>query len=144
VIVISRSVNEQIVIGDDITIMVVEIRGDMVRLGIKAPREVPVHRGEIYAAIRQSEPQSSNDGRGGGPGRLPRSIELSSQHAALLDRLATEAASRLRKPITRDQMLAAILSAIGELNLDWSRLERFDELPPLLLAAAAEHAEREG
>lgn len=145
-IVISRKVNEQIVINDEISIMVVEIRGDMVRLGIEAPREVPVHRGEIYDAIRQSEPRRSNDGRGdGGPDRrLSRGAELSPEHAALLDRLAAEAAARLRRPITRDQMLAAILDAVRELDLDWSRLERLEELPPLLLSAAAEHTERDG
>ncbi len=50
-LVLSRKKNESIVINDDISIVVVEIRGDKVRLGIEAPREVPVHRREIYDAI---------------------------------------------------------------------------------------------
>ena len=54
-LVLSRKKNETIVIGDDITIVVVEIRGDKVRLGIEAPKEVPVHRQEVYDAIKRSE-----------------------------------------------------------------------------------------
>lgn len=55
-LVLSRKKNEQIVIGDDITIVVVEIRGDKVRLGVEAPKEVPVHRREVFDAIQQGEP----------------------------------------------------------------------------------------
>ena len=53
-LVLSRKKNESIVINDDITIVVVEIRGDKVRLGIEAPKEVPVHRNEVYEAIRRN------------------------------------------------------------------------------------------
>ena len=54
-LVLSRKKNESIVINDDITIVVVEIRGDKVRLGVEAPKEVPVHRREVYDAIRRNE-----------------------------------------------------------------------------------------
>lgn len=50
-LVLSRKKNESIVINDSIVITVVEIRGDKVRLGIEAPREVPIHRSEVHAAI---------------------------------------------------------------------------------------------
>lgn len=50
-LVLSRKKSESIVINDDITIVVVEIRGDKVRLGIEAPKEVPVHRREVFDAI---------------------------------------------------------------------------------------------
>jgi carbon storage regulator len=50
-LVLSRKKNESIVINNDITVTVVEIRGDKVRLGIVAPKEVPVHRQEVYEAI---------------------------------------------------------------------------------------------
>lgn len=53
-LVLSRKKNESIVINDDITIVVVEIRGDKVRLGVEAPKEVPVHRKEVYDAIKRS------------------------------------------------------------------------------------------
>src|SRR6202023_2646727 len=50
-LVLSRKKNESIVIDDTIIVTVVEIRGDKVRLGIQAPKEVPVHRQEVYDAI---------------------------------------------------------------------------------------------
>ena len=53
-LVLSRKKNESIVINDDISIVVVEIRGDKVRLGVEAPKEVPVHRREVYDAIQRS------------------------------------------------------------------------------------------
>ncbi|HLQ46912.1 MAG TPA: carbon storage regulator CsrA [Planctomycetaceae bacterium] len=52
-LVLSRKRNESVVIDDKIVITVVEVRGDKVRLGIQAPRDVPVHRSEILAAIQQ-------------------------------------------------------------------------------------------
>lgn len=60
-LVLSRKKNERIVIGDNIVITVVEVRGDRVRLGIEAPQEVPIHRSEVHAEIRREEPQSEKD-----------------------------------------------------------------------------------
>ncbi len=54
-LVLSRKKNESIVINNDITIVVVEIRGDKVRLGVEAPKEVPVHRQEVFDAIRRND-----------------------------------------------------------------------------------------
>lgn len=55
-LVLSRRKEEQVVIGDnEIVITIVEIRGDKVRLGIEAPKEVPVHRREVYEAICRAE-----------------------------------------------------------------------------------------
>ena len=50
-LVLSRKKNESIVINHDITVVVVEIRGDKVRLGVEAPKDVPVHRKEVYDPI---------------------------------------------------------------------------------------------
>jgi len=54
-LVLSRKKNESIVINNNITIVVVEIRGDKVRIGIEAPKEVPVHRREVYDEIRRNQ-----------------------------------------------------------------------------------------
>ena len=52
-LVLSRHKDESIMIGDDIVVSVVDIRGDKVRLGIDAPSDVPVHRQEVYEAIQR-------------------------------------------------------------------------------------------
>ena len=51
-LVLSRKKNESIIISDNITVTVIEIRGDKVRLGIEAPKDVSVHRREVYEAIQ--------------------------------------------------------------------------------------------
>jgi carbon storage regulator len=53
-LVLSRKRDERIVIGDNIVITVIEVRGDKVRLGIDAPNDVPVHRQEVMDAIRRN------------------------------------------------------------------------------------------
>jgi len=62
-LVLSRKKNQSIVINDDITIVVVEIRGDKVRLGVEAPKEVPVHRQEVYETIRRKESEPDDPTR---------------------------------------------------------------------------------
>lgn len=61
-LVLSRKVNESIVIADNIVITVIEVRGDKVRLGVEAPKDVPVHREEVYEAIKKAvEAQTAAD-----------------------------------------------------------------------------------
>ncbi|WP_437205450.1 carbon storage regulator CsrA [Planctomicrobium sp. SH664] len=60
-LVLSRHRDESIMIGDNIVITVVDIRGDKVRLGIQAPTEVPVHRQEVYEAILRERSQNLGD-----------------------------------------------------------------------------------
>lgn len=55
-LVLSRYAGESIVINNDITVTVVEIRGEKVRLGVVAPRDTPVHREEVYEAIHGAKP----------------------------------------------------------------------------------------
>jgi carbon storage regulator len=59
-LVLSRRQDERIVIGEQIVITIVEIRGDKVRVGIEAPRDVPVHRREVYDAIQRHNAPSSS------------------------------------------------------------------------------------
>ena len=63
-LVLSRKKNEGIRIRDDIHLVVVEVRGDKVRLGIEAPKGVPVHRDEVYAAIQRKLEVAVSDGQG--------------------------------------------------------------------------------
>jgi carbon storage regulator len=59
-LVLSRQRDETIMIGDDVEITVVDIRGDKVRLGITAPRHIQVHRKEVYDAIKRENRQAAN------------------------------------------------------------------------------------
>ncbi len=63
-LVLSRKLNQSIVIGDDIHIVVVSVDRDTVKLGIQAPREVPVHRAEVYEEIQRAN-------RAAVPGTIP-------------------------------------------------------------------------
>ena len=55
-LVLSRKCNESIVIDENIVVTVIEVRGDKVRLGIQAPRDVPIHRSEIVASLQREQP----------------------------------------------------------------------------------------
>lgn len=54
-LVLSRQKDESIIIGDDVVVTIVDVRGDKVRLGITAPKEIPVHRREVYEAIQREK-----------------------------------------------------------------------------------------
>ena len=60
-LVLSRKTNDSIVINNEITIVVVEIRGEKVRLGVEAPKEVPVHRREVYDAIKRAVDENNSN-----------------------------------------------------------------------------------
>jgi carbon storage regulator len=66
-LVLSRKKNESIIINDHITLTVVEIRGDKVRLGIDAPKDVTVHRREVYEAIQNQAKEHENAAQGISP-----------------------------------------------------------------------------
>ena len=59
-LVLSRCKDESIMVGDDIEIKIVDIRGNKVRLGISAPRQIAVHRMEVYKAIKKGQKKNSN------------------------------------------------------------------------------------
>jgi carbon storage regulator len=60
-LVLSRKRDQQIMVGDEVVITVVDVRGDKVRLGIEAPAHVPVHRQEIYDAIKANQSRDVKD-----------------------------------------------------------------------------------
>ena len=74
-LVLSRQRDESIIIGDNVVITVVDVRGDKVKLGIEAPREIPVHRREVYEAIlrenRQATLLKTDDAQLLGPQGMP-------------------------------------------------------------------------
>jgi len=60
-LILSRHFGESIVIGDDITVQVLDVRRGQVRIGITAPKDIPVHREEIYELIRNERLDAEND-----------------------------------------------------------------------------------
>lgn len=60
-LVLSRKRNESVVINDQIVVTVIEVRGDKVRLGIQAPRDVPIHRSEVMDAIQRAQEVGAPD-----------------------------------------------------------------------------------
>jgi carbon storage regulator len=85
-LVLSRHIDEAIVVGDDVEIVVVDIRGDKVRLGVNAPTRVAVHRKEIYESIRQENAQAA--GLRDVLGRLPGTPSLAEQRATAIASIA--------------------------------------------------------
>ena len=75
-LVLSRQKDETIMIGDDVEITVVDIRGDKVRLGITAPPHIPVHRKEVYEAIQRENREAAKLK----PGEIPHVESLAKEH----------------------------------------------------------------
>ena len=61
-LILTRRIGESIIIGDDVSVTILEVKGQQVRIGTKAPRDVSVHRDEIYERI-QKEKQESSKGK---------------------------------------------------------------------------------
>jgi carbon storage regulator len=106
VVVLSRKKNEAIVINDNIIVTVVEIRGDKVRLGIENPKEIPVHRQEVWQAIQRAASVA--------PPEIPKP-HFSEPQPDKLDRLASALQARLAVAVNRDLVAAAMREAGIEL-----------------------------
>lgn len=85
-LVLSRHCEEAIMIGDDVEIVIVDIRGDKVRLGVNAPARVAVHRKEIYESIREENAQAAS--LRGVLGSLPGAPSMAQQRAAAISSIA--------------------------------------------------------
>ncbi len=65
-LILTRRIGESLLVGDDVKITILEIQGNQIRLGIKAPREIEVHREEIYQRIKQEQKRNRNNNKGDG------------------------------------------------------------------------------
>lgn len=59
-LILTRKVGESLLIGDDVSVTILNIRGNQIKVGIKAPNDVPVHREEIYQRIQEAKVQQSD------------------------------------------------------------------------------------
>jgi carbon storage regulator len=66
-LVLTRKPGESVMIGDDVVITVLETRGDVIRIGIRAPREVQVHREEVYKELRAADREAASPNGGQNP-----------------------------------------------------------------------------
>lgn len=76
-LVLSRQRDESIMIGDNIVVTIVDIRGDKVRLGIQAPQEIPVHRQEVFEAIKREKGQAEHSRSQAGEQEQPAEADAS-------------------------------------------------------------------
>jgi carbon storage regulator len=60
VLILTRHVGQNVIVGDDIVISVIEVRGDAVRIGIEAPRSLPVHREEVWLELQKANAQAAS------------------------------------------------------------------------------------
>ncbi len=148
--VLSRKKNESVVINNDITVTVVEIRGDKVRLGIVAPKEVPVHRQEVYDAIHSQSvppvpsiqpiqfpptmPQRHED-----PWRPhldksdPASSESNERREAFLSRLARHLKEKSGKDVILGNVAQTLIDGVYYSGIDLSQADSLDHLKQLLV-----------
>ena len=131
-IVFARKTDEGIVIcygGEDIIVTVVSIRGDKVRLGIEAPIEVPVHRGEVQQLLSQNwrdeEPLHAG---------MSCNVWITERQLRWLDQAARELQLDAQ-PASRQMLIEAVLDAIASVDFDCRGIASLDDLKILLSEA---------
>ena len=107
-VVLSRKKNESLTIGDNIIVTVIEIRGDKVRLGIEAPRDMPLHRKEVYDAIRGFDSTAESSA-------APIVAASEVRQLDKLDQLAAALQARLAVSVKREIVVQALHEAGIEL-----------------------------
>jgi carbon storage regulator len=141
-LVMTRKRDESILVGRDIEIVVVDIRGDKVRLGINAPRELPVHRREVFESIYEavetspsSSPRETKPASGGPDSGAASAIGLPGSQFALLDRVRETIGAQSGAAPSREQIVIAILSAVREAQEAFGEPATLEQLKSSIVAA---------
>ena len=149
-LVMTRKRDESIFVGRNIEIVVVDVRGDKVRLGINAPLELPVHRREVFdvlygtdEAASNAVPSKTNSAAGAADSGAASAIGLSVSQLAFLDRLREMIGARGGAAPCRQQTLSAILSAVREAQDALGEPATLEQLKGSIVAAIKGSAARE-
>jgi carbon storage regulator len=140
-LVMTRKRDESIVIGADIEIFVVDIRGDKVRLGVKAPLELPVHRREVFEILCRADAAANRAPFEARPAASASSSDAASEFGlslsqlAFLDRLREAIGARGGATPCRAQTLSAVLSALDEAEETFGGPATLEQLKSSIVAA---------
>ena len=137
-LVLLRGKNESVVINNDITVTVVEIRNEKVRLGIVAPKNVPVHRQETYDVISTLQftapkPPLGDPWQSHLEKADPASAESNERRAGFLGRLASQVSEKSGKEVTLSSVAHALIDGIYFSEVDLSAADSLDQLKQLLV-----------
>ena len=129
-LILSRKRNESLIIDENIIVTVIDIRGDKVRLGIDAPREMPVQRQEVYEAVkREAVPRSAE--------RTPKQptpptktqVNLDVYQVEFLDELVSQISHSYRLwPPGRAEIIETLIDSVIAMELDLSNVQNLDQL----------------
>ncbi len=142
-LVLLRKKNESVVIANEITVTVVDIREDKVRLGFVMPKDVPIHRQEVYDEIYKTRPKPTL----GLPRKAPpedpwhphldksnpASAESNERRASYLDRLARNLREKSGKDLSLGNVADTIIDAIYYSGIDLSQADSLENLKQLLV-----------
>ena len=134
-LVLTRSIDESIVINGDIIVTVVEVRGDKVRLGITAPREIPVHRSEVHEAISGWHSAEDGDDKEPTENETTTNVHLTAPQTAFLDAICESLERQGGEPVSRDTVIGLILAGVREMGVDLCGAADTAELVSMLRAA---------
>lgn len=137
-LVMTRKRDESILVDRNIEITVVEIRGDKVRLGVSAPKEVPVHRREVYESIHgiaEAPRAATSPPTAARESEEPALVAVEANQLALLDRLRHAIRDESGEAPRRDETLGAILAAFDEARDAISRPFSLEQLQASIAAA---------
>ncbi len=138
-LVLTRSIDESIVINGDIIVTVVEVRGDKVRLGITAPMEIPVHRSEVQEAISdwRSDEYGDDEDDDDEPteNETTTGVHLTAPQTAFLDAICESLERQGGEPVSRDTVIGLILAGVREMGVDLCAAADTAELVSMLRAA---------
>ncbi len=129
-LVLSRKRSESLIIDENIIVTVVDIRGDKVRLGIDAPREMSIHRQEIYEAVkREAAPRSTERPPEQPTPPTKTQVNLDVYQVEFLDELASQISHSYRLwPPGRAEIIETLIDSVIAMELDLSNVQNLDQL----------------